>query len=145
MLPAVRNGSTWHPVAGPINRLDTLFERFFGEDPTFASPAWNGMPISVWEDEENVHVEADLPGVAESDLDITLHNGLLSIRGERRPEEGRRYLYNGRSFGRFERVVSLPESVNADGVRAALENGILRLAFPKTPESRPRKIALRSS
>ena len=59
---------------------------------------------------------------------------MLFIRGERKPEEGRRYLYNGRSYGRFERVITLPEAVNADEVQATLNDGVLR----DRPAQKPR-------
>ncbi len=101
--------------------------------------------MAIWQDENTVHVEAELPGLTEHDLDIVVHNGVLFIRGERRAEEGRQYLYNSRAWGRFERVITLPEEVNADNVQAELANGVLRLALPKTPESKPKKIALKTN
>ena len=70
---------------------------------------------------------------------------MLFIKGERKPEEGRRYLYNGRPYGRFERVVTLPEAVTTDGVQAELKDGVLRIELPKSPEARPRKIALKTA
>ena len=75
---------------------------------------------------------------------MTVHNGMLFIRGERRPEEGRRYLYNGRSFGRFERVITLPEAVKTDDVQATLKDGILSITLPKSPEAKPKKITLQA-
>ncbi len=85
-----------------------------------------------------------MPGVSENDVEVTFHNGLLYIRGERRPPEGRTYLYNGQSFGSFERVVRLPDDVKADEVGATLTNGLLYVALPKSPEARPKKIALKA-
>ena len=103
------------------------------------------MPTAVWQDENAIHVEAELPGLTEQDVEIVVHNGVLFIRGERKVEEGRRYLYNGRAWGRFERVITLPEDVDADNVQAELTNGLLRLALPKTPESKPKRITLKTS
>ena len=146
MLPAFRDNLAFAPGAtGPFNRPDSLFENFFGNDGGFMTQAWSKAPVAMWEDDDHLHVEADLPGVAEKDLDITVHNGMLFIRGERKPEEGHRYFYNGRSFGRFERVISLPEAVNADEVQATLSDGVLRIDLPKSPEARPRRIALKTS
>jgi HSP20 family protein len=146
MLPMIRNNFALAPFAsGPANRLDTFFDRVFGEDGGFQARAWAGAPVAVWEDEDHVWIEAELPGVAEGDLDITVHNGMLFIRGERRPAEGRRYLYNGRAFGRFERVVTLPEAVNTEGVQAELKDGVLVIGLPKSPEAKPRKIELKTS
>lgn len=147
MLPVLHNNSMMAPfTAGPIPRWDTFFDRVFGDDGSFPGQgrahAWAGVPVALWDDPENVYVEAELPGVADEDVDISVHNGMLFIRGERKPEEGRRYLYNGRSYGRFERVITLPEAVQTDGVQAKLTGGVLSVTLPKSPEARPRKIML---
>jgi len=147
MLPVLRNTSPWSVAPSyPVNRLDTWFDQFFGDDggSSSMSRAWAGMPVALWDDEDHFYLEAELPGVMEGDVDITVHNGMLFIRGERRPEEGRRYLYNGRSFGRFERVITLPEAVSTDDVQATLKDGILSITLPKSPEAKPRKITLRT-
>jgi HSP20 family protein len=145
MFPVLRNNSGLAPVAaGPINRLDSLFDRVFGDDGALLGQAWSGMPLALWQDDDHFYVEVELPGVSDQDVEITVHNGMLSIRGERKPAEGRRYLYNGRSYGRFERVITLPEAVRSDDVRATLKDGILSLTLPKSPEAKPRKIALQA-
>jgi HSP20 family protein len=145
MFPVLRNNSGLAPVAaGPINRLDSLFDRVFGDDGAFLGQAWSGMPLAMWQDDDHFYVEVELPGVSDGDVEITVHNGMLSIRGERKPAEGRRYLYNARSYGRFERVITLPEAVQADDVQATLKDGILSLTLPKSPEAKPRKIALQA-
>ena len=145
MFPVLRNSSGLASVAaGPINRLDSLFDRVFGDDGAFLGQAWSGMPVAMWQDDDHFYVEVELPGVSDQDVDITVHNGTLSIRGERKPQEGRRYLYNGRSYGRFERVITLPEAVNTDEVQATLKDGILSLTLPKSPEAKPRKITLQA-
>jgi HSP20 family protein len=132
----------------PVNRLEGLFERFF-DDSFFNygfAPEWGaGVPVALWQDEDHFYIEAELPGLTEQDVDVTVHNGMLFIRGERKPEEGRQYLYNGRAWGRFERVITLPEAVDADNVQAELANGILRVALPKSPEAKPKKITLKTS
>src|SRR4028119_741413 len=107
MLPVLRNTSAWTPAFScPVNRLDTWFDRFLGDDGgSLRNRAWTGMPVSLWDDEDHFFIEAELPGVMDNDVDITVHNGMLFIRGERKPAEGRRYLFNARSFGRFEQVI----------------------------------------
>lgn len=155
MLPAVRN-HTDLPTGyeGPVNRVDAFFDRVldrFFDDGLFGPTrpawerAWGRVPLAMWEDDDRVYVEAELPGLAESDLEITVHNGMLAIRGERKPEPDRQFLYNGRGYGRFERVISLPTSVDADRVEAELGRGLLRVTLPKSPEARPKRITLRSS
>jgi len=145
MLPVLRNTSAWPLTSSyPVNRMDSWFDSFFGNDGGSLSRAWTGMPVAVWDDEDHFFIEAELPGVMDSDVDVTVHNGMLFIRGERRPEEGRRYLYNGRSFGRFERVITLPEAVKTDDVQATLKDGILSITLPKSPEAKPKKITLQT-
>jgi HSP20 family protein len=145
MLPVLRNHFVPSPfVGGPVNRLDSWFDRVFGEDGDFLNRTWSGAPVAMWEDDDRISIEAELPGVAEEDIEVTVHNGMLFIRGERKPEEGRRYLYNGRTYGRFERVVSLPEAVNTDDVQATLSNGVLRIDLPKSPEAKPKRITLKT-
>ena len=125
MFPVLRSNLTPAPfMASPINRLDSLFDRVFGDD-SFSRQAWPTLPLAMWEDDDHLYIEAEMPGVSENDVEVTFHNGMLFIRGERRPREGRRYLYNGQTFGRFERVVTLPEAVNTDEVEATLSNGML--------------------
>ena len=126
----------------PTNRLDSIFEKF-RDDGRFMGPSWSSAPVAMWEDDDHIFIEAELPGVADEDVDVTVHNGRLFIRGELRPDEGRQYLYNGRSFGRFERMITLPEAVNAYEVEGTLRDGVLRVDLPKRPEAKPKKIALK--
>lgn len=147
MVPAIRNNVTMTPWAVPMNRLEGLFDRlfddaFFGNAPRAAEAV---SPLSLWHDEDHIYVEADLPGMTDQDVEVTVHKGVLSIRGERKPEPGRKYLHDGRAWGRFERAIRLPDEVDASNVQAELSRGVLRLTLPRSPEARPRKIALRSS
>jgi HSP20 family protein len=141
---------TYFPLS-PLNgrtlsRVDSWFGRVFGEDGDgFRTSSSNNFPVSVWGDEDHFHVEAELPGVPENDVEITVHDGVLTIRADRRPEDGRRYIYNGRSFGRFERSIVLPDAVDAEKVEAIMNDGVLRVDLPKHPAARPRKIALKTS
>jgi len=148
MLPAFRVSSPFSPVSGSTFRgLDSLFHNVFGDDGDRLRPVWtrNVVPMSVWQDDSNVYLEAELPGVAEKDLEITVHDGVLTIKGESQDEEGRAYIYNGRTFGRFERAVTLPDQVDSEQVEATLTNGVLRVRLAKVPQAKPRKIALKTS
>jgi len=145
MLPVLRNNASWTPFAGgTANRLNVFFDRVFGDEAVPWEQAWAGVPIAMWDDEDRVFIEADLPGVADTDVEVTVHNGMLFIRGLRRPEEGRRYLYNARAYGRFERAITLPEAVKTNDVEATLADGVLHVVLPKSPEAKPRKIAVRT-
>jgi HSP20 family protein len=137
---------TMTPWTAPINRLEGLFDRLFDDTVFgFGARVEAAAPLSLWQDEDHIYVEADLPGMADEDVEVTVHKGVLFIRGERKPEPDRHYLYNGRAWGRFERAVKLPDEVDAGAIQAELSRGVLRLTMPKSPETRPRKIALKSS
>jgi HSP20 family protein len=147
MLPAIRNNVAMTPWTTPINRLEGLFDRLF-YDSVFGfnlQAGEPGAPVSLWQDEDHIYVEADLPGLADEDVEVTVHKGVLFIRGERKPEPDRQYLYNGRNWGRFERAVTLPDEVDTEAVQAELTRGVLRVSLPKRPETKPRRITLRSS
>lgn len=144
MLPAIRNtGSALAPT--PINRLASVFDHFdrFLETAfaPLADPTWSALPLSMWEDVDAYHLEIDAPGVAESDVELTVYDGELIVRGERKSEE-RRTGYDSRTYGRFEQRVRLPSAVDADGVSAALANGVLKVTCPKSEGAKPRKIAI---
>jgi HSP20 family protein len=150
MLQVFRNNSAFAPIArGSINRLDALFpsslyQNLVGDDGGFLTQAWSRFPVAMWQDEDRIYIEAELPGVAEEDVNVTVHNNVLFIRGERKPAEGREYLYDSRSYGRFERAITLPEPVATDDVRAALTHGVLFVDFAKAPEAKPKKIGVKA-
>jgi HSP20 family protein len=148
MLPLLRTTFPSFPVARlPIDQFDALVDRFFGTDGERLRPswAWASVPVSVWQDDNNIYVEAELPGVTENEVDLTVDNGVLTIKAERHDQEGRTYLYHGRGFGRFERAVTLPENIDSEHVEATLSAGVLRVVLPKHPSARPKKITLKAS
>lgn len=104
--------------------------------------------FEVKETADHFVFRADLPGVKEPDLDISLQNGVLSVSGSRTAEEKREgesyYLYE-RSFGTFSRSFSLPEVADPDKVEAGLADGVLTITIGKRVEAKPRKIGLKKS
>ena len=93
-------------------------------------------------------VKADLPGLSESDVDVTVMGNALTISGKREAEqerEGQRYYAIERGYGAFSRTVTLPDGANLDDLSANLKNGVLTLHIPKRPEVQPRKISLGKS
>jgi HSP20 family protein len=150
MLRVLRpvNGSALSPFVS-INRLENFFDRAFGEDRLLQSgvngESWTTVPLALWHDDDNLFVEAELPGVAEEHVDVTVHNGVLFLRGERKPAEGRKYFYNSRGYGRFERVINLPEQVDVEKVEAEFKNGLLSIKLPKSQAAKPKKITLTAS
>ena len=101
--------------------------------------------FEVKETPEAYVVKADMPGVKEEHLDVSLHNGILAISGTRAAEErkeGETYFLYERQYGSFSRSFSLPETADADKVAARLVNGVLTVTIGKREEAKPRKISL---
>jgi HSP20 family protein len=130
----------------PFRMLDALLR------PALYSGDWAGQSTTefiprfdVKETKDGFVFKADLPGVKESDLEVSLNGGQLTISGAREEEsrqEGERYYAIERSHGTFARTFSLPDSVDSDHVTAELKDGILTVTVPKKPESQPKKITL---
>lgn len=131
-----------------VNRLfDDLF-RGPGLPPPGEAPAGTllSATMNVSETDKEIRITAELPGVAENDLDVRLEDDVLTIRGEKRfehEEGGEKESYHlvERSYGTFQRALRIPYSVDPDQVRAAFRDGVLTVTMPKTREpERSRRI-----
>lgn len=123
---------------------DSLFDRlFYGFDQTLATAGWKA-PLAVWEDATHFHVEMELPGVTQDAVDVTVVDGQLVIRYERQAPQGRQFVYNERPYGRFERRLALPDSIDVDSIQAKLCDGLLYVMLSKTPEAQPRRIQVKT-
>jgi HSP20 family protein len=127
--------------------VSQLFEDSFVNPARFGPSTNLSMPLNVSENADGYHVEAVVPGLKPEDLEITLEDNVLTIRGETRHEQQTgdqqsNYHIMERRYGRFSRSVGLPASVKADEVKATLEHGILRLEIPKAEEVKPRRISV---
>ncbi len=136
-LTAFRGQAT---LQDQINRLfNDAFERTNEESNlTTWAPA-----VDIHENEHELIVKADLPGVEAKDLDIRVENNILTIRGERRFEKKvneDNYLRVERAYGSFSRSFSLANTVNPEGIKADYQNGVLTLNVPKREEAKPKQI-----
>ena len=126
----------WDPVRDLRHlkeRVDTLFQDVLGRAGTEALPdttaAWQ-PPVDVWEENGTYHVRVDLPGVDSNDVSIEVEDGVLHIRGERRPEgtvPRGEFLRSERPHGRFALSMALPPSVDPQGIEARRRDGVLEL------------------
>ena len=99
--------------------------------------------LDVYQDKDTLFVKAELPGMKKEDVKLSLHDGVLTLSGERRHEKAhdeKANLRNERFFGRFERSLNLPFTVDATRVSASYEDGILTVTLPKAEEAKPRQI-----
>ena len=122
--------------------VDTMFRRFLG-DRGFSReyPA-----IDLRDSREQLVVTAAIPGVRKEDIKVSLHQGVLTVSGERKEHElpeGAAWLRSEISTGNFSRSLQLPARVESSGIQADLQDGILRIVLPKAEEERPRQISVR--
>jgi len=131
-------GSLWRE----INQAQDEFTKWFGK--TIANPT--DPLLNIWQDENAVYAEIDLPGIDPAKVEITITEGnQLTVQGERMPPTfpGAAWVRQERPFGKFARVVGLPTLVNAEKVEAKYESGVLRLTLPKHEAAKPRKIVVK--
>ncbi len=99
--------------------------------------------VDIYESEKEIVLKADLPGVNLDDVDIRVENNTLTVQGERKFEKavnGDNYNRVERTYGAFARTFTLPNTVNAEKIEAAYDNGVLNITLPKREEARPKQI-----
>jgi HSP20 family protein len=104
--------------------------------------------INLTEDKDNFFLRAELPGIEPDKLDISATSNSVTISGERRIQdqsEGTRYHRREREGGRFSRVVSLPDQVDAEKIEANCNDGVIEITIPKAEKSKPRQISIKAS
>lgn len=126
-------------------QIDEVFDRLLGS-PFFETGTGNySPPVEVSENEDEVKVRVELPGVDEKEVSTTLSNGSLVIKGEKKSsrESKNDLCYcSERSYGMFERVVDVPTTVDPDRVSAHFEHGVLEVILPKKEEARPKQVKI---
>ncbi|HEX3277542.1 MAG TPA: Hsp20/alpha crystallin family protein [Thermoleophilaceae bacterium] len=128
----------------PFSReVDRLFDAFFGSDRD-QGRRWV-PPVDLVEAEDHFVLKADLPGLSEEDVSVEVQDGALTISGERSAEhetsEGGWYRIE-RSFGSFQRSLTLPDGVDPDGISAKFDRGVLEVRIPKPEERKPRRVQI---
>ena len=143
MLPTVRSRRTL-PNWGwewPDREFDRMLSQWFGDQDGLTAT----YPVDIREDENNVYVDAELPGFSKDDVDISVEQGVLHITAERKEEEkpeGEHHLRE-RRYRRFQRSFTLPSTVDEAKADAKLDNGVLHLSLPKSEEVKPRRISIK--
>jgi HSP20 family protein len=150
---AERRHETEHPFFALQHRINRTFDDFFrGFDiePFGASDSQGGfMPqINISEDEKEIIVSAELPGIDEKDLDISITKDALTIKGEKKTESEEKkkdYHRIERAYGSFSRTIVLPENTDEGKAQAELKKGVLKITIPKTAaaEAQKRKLEIK--
>ena len=145
-MPASRRlpaNNLWNQLQQLQGEMNQLFSRW-GEDGGRWGGLVGGYPaLNVWEDADQVFVEAELPGLDLKDLEIYVTGGnQLTLKGERKPNVPEKGLWHRqeRGFGKFSRSLTLPFNVDADKVEARFEQGVLQIKLAKHESAKPRKI-----
>ena len=138
--------TTW-PGLGRLSDLrdeiDRLFDSPLGETRTSQLLSGWSPALDVYEEKDHFIVKAELPGMKKEDIEVSFHDGGLSISGERKSEtkhEDAEVYRAERFFGRFQRTLPLPTPVAVDKARASYQDGVLTVTLPKTEEAKPKHI-----
>lgn len=132
----------WNLPPATLEELRREFDNAVGSVSNAVSRTSSGYPpISVWESDERLVVELDVPGVSQSDLAVSVEDGVLTVAGTRKPSEhaGEQKHSDARS-GEFRRSIKLHESLDPTSINAELDNGVLTLSISRRTEAQPRTI-----
>jgi len=145
--------SQWSPfqhLSSLREEIDRLFESPLTALTQSSNQFLNGwMPaVDLYDDNDNLHLKVELPGMNKDDIAISIHEGVLTLSGERKVDEKYREaeVYRAeRALGRFQRTLTLPAQVDADKVTAHYRDGILTVVLPKAEASKPKHIDIKAS
>ena len=141
----------WNPIRDVFSlrhQMNHLFDDVFrpvvrGDD---RSSSWNFYPtVDIYDNDENIVITAELPGIDKKDIVIDVKDGVLTLKGERffnNEVKEEKYYRRERTFGKFERVFRLPAEVDPEKISADYKDGILKIDIPKPEEEKPRQITV---
>jgi len=135
----------WAPYGDLRREIDRLFDAFTaGNGGTARTRAF--PTVNLWEEGNNLYLEAELPGVVRDELDISAAGSELTLHGRRTPRRGEELTYHRqeRGYGEFTRVLTLPVEIDAEKIEATLKDGVLTLTLPKAEAARARKIKVKA-
>ena len=136
-------------LRGLQDEMNRLFSSTFsrgGSDEQMFGGAWTPS-VDIYENKDNIVLEAELPGMKPEDVEISIENNVLTIHGERKFEkkdENDNFHRVERSYGSFTRSFTLPPTVQSENANAEFENGVLRLTLAKREEAKPRRIEIKA-
>jgi len=137
----------WDPyreLSSLQDRMNRLFNASFGEGRDEALTTSSFAPaVDVYEDEHNVTLKIEVPGIDEKDIDVRVENNTLTVHGERKLEQEEKeenYRRIERQYGSFTRTFTLPNTVDTDSVSANYDKGVLKIKLAKKAEAKPKQI-----
>jgi HSP20 family protein len=124
------------------DRMNRLFRDSQSAEESLATTNF-APPVDVYEDEHNVTLKIEVPGIDEKDIDVRIENNVLTVHGERKfekEEKEENFRRVERQYGSFTRTFTLPTTVDSEKVSANYDKGILKIALPKKAEAKPKQI-----
>lgn len=138
--------SLFPSIREQMDRMSRMFDELLGTEEMGTLAMWS-PPLDIAETDDKVIVTADLPGIKPDNLDISVSENMLTMRGEKeeeREEEGRYSHFRERRYGSFSRSIELPSDVDSERVNATYRNGVLKIEMQKLPERARKKISVKS-
>lgn len=143
---AIRRWDPFRELQNLDSNLPRLTGRGYGDNGGEARANW-APPLDIYETPEAYRVVAELPGFGPDDVDVTVNENLLTIKGERKfyDEVSEQSFHRiERRFGQFQRLVSLPSEVDADKVEATFDKGVLTVGIPKAEKAKPKRVEIKA-
>jgi len=130
------------------DRMNRLFRDSYGDREEALTTSTFAPPVDVYEDEHNVTLKIEVPGIEEKDIDVRVENNTLTVHGERKfekEEKEENFRRVERQYGSFTRSFTLPNTVDTDSIQANYEKGILKIQLAKKAEAKPKQIKVNVS
>jgi HSP20 family protein len=141
----------WNPrreLFGLHNSINRMFDNFISPtvrgDEALSVWGWNPV-VDIYENEENIVITAELPGVDKKDMTVDVKGRVLTLKGERSTDNEVKednYYRQERCYGKFERCFSLPVEIDPEKIKADYKDGVLKIDIPKTEESKPKQVSI---
>lgn len=154
-LPVLRRNNLGRSLTSLQNEMNHLFDGFLEDNGLPALRPWSvdgtDFPaIDMIENEKNYKIRAELPGMDPDEVEVSVTNGFLTVKGEKeeeKEEEGENYLRRESSYGAFQKTLALPEAADMERAEATYRNGILTIEVPKKAEAlqKPKVLTVRKA
>ena len=141
-FPQLSNWSSFDRLNSLRDEMNRLFDFSWPSRDSGLFSGWSPA-LDVFDDKDDLVVKVELPGMKKDEIGLTLHDGVLTISGERKMEHERKEGETFRSeryFGKFQRSITLPAAVDARKVKASYKDGVLSIDLPKAEEAKPKQI-----
>src|SRR6202163_4444348 len=128
-----------------MNRMNRLFRESYSPEEALTTTSY-APPVDIYEDEHNITLKLEVPGIDEKDIDVRIENTTLTVHGERKIEKDEKeenFRRVERQYGEFTRTFTLPSTLDSENVSASYEKGVLKIDLPKKAEAKPKQIKVK--